>query len=392
MGAENEGRYDKEAVRGAMAWMEFLCGRYHIELSGVRPRKGRCPFHAERTASFTVNAEAGTAHCFGCGWHGDEFAFFAALEGLDLRAQFGEVLKRMAGLCGMGPMPENWKPKERKRIELPPPAQKVIRWPRLLRLSDATCEELAALRGLDAASVRAACDAGLVWGCMVGVLAKPHPGERGRVYGEEAVRAKESRLEELVRSWVVYDGAEKVMQFRRLDGEKWKTYNRETRQKEPAFKSDTLGNSKWPMGANLIGGRRCVALVEGAPDMLAAYRFLRTAGRLQDVAVVEAISASVRLHPDALPFFEGKRVRIFAHMDKEDGKGRRAGWEAAGKWETELTEAGGEVDTWDFSDLRRADGEPVGDLNDAACGDEECLKEMAPAMNFEPSCFDSDAQ
>jgi DNA primase len=33
--------------------------------------KGLCPFHAERTPSFTVNNERGFFHCYGCGAHGD---------------------------------------------------------------------------------------------------------------------------------------------------------------------------------------------------------------------------------------------------------------------------------------------------------------------------------
>ena len=114
--------YDKEAVRGALPWMEVLCQRYNIELSGGRPQRARCPFHAENTASFTVHAAEGYGHCFGCGWHGDEFAFFAELEGLDVKTQFGEVLQRMAGLCGMGPIPDDWKPKEKTRPA--PPAAK----------------------------------------------------------------------------------------------------------------------------------------------------------------------------------------------------------------------------------------------------------------------------
>jgi DNA primase len=33
--------------------------------------KGLCPFHAERTPSFTVNDDRGFFHCYGCGAHGD---------------------------------------------------------------------------------------------------------------------------------------------------------------------------------------------------------------------------------------------------------------------------------------------------------------------------------
>ena len=57
-----------------------------------------------------------------------------------------------------------------------------------------------------------------------------------------------------------------------------------------------------------------------------------------------------------LPFKE-KRVRIFAHLD-------RAGLKAEGRWWRQLKEAGATVDGFDFSELVRSDGQPVGDLND----------------------------
>ncbi|MGI8705020.1 MAG: DUF7146 domain-containing protein [Sphingomicrobium sp.] len=46
---------------------------------------GCCPFHPDRTPSFTVNDAKGFAHCFGCGWHGDAADFVGKLHGVGLR-------------------------------------------------------------------------------------------------------------------------------------------------------------------------------------------------------------------------------------------------------------------------------------------------------------------
>lgn len=61
---------------------------------------GLCPFHQEKTPSFTVSNEKGFYHCFGCGAHGDVFAFVMAKEGLG----FAETVVRLAEQMGM-PLP-----------------------------------------------------------------------------------------------------------------------------------------------------------------------------------------------------------------------------------------------------------------------------------------------
>ena len=45
----------------------------------------RCPFHEDKTPSFSVSEEKGIFHCFGCGAKGDVFYFTMQLEGIGFR-------------------------------------------------------------------------------------------------------------------------------------------------------------------------------------------------------------------------------------------------------------------------------------------------------------------
>ena len=44
---------------------------------------GLCPFHQEKTPSFSVSPDRGTYHCFGCGAGGDAISFVEETEGVD---------------------------------------------------------------------------------------------------------------------------------------------------------------------------------------------------------------------------------------------------------------------------------------------------------------------
>jgi len=57
----------------------------------------RCPFHDEKTPSFTVSAEKQFYHCFGCGAHGNAIGFLMAFERLEFRDAVAE-LATQAGL------------------------------------------------------------------------------------------------------------------------------------------------------------------------------------------------------------------------------------------------------------------------------------------------------
>lgn len=65
-------------------------------------RKGReytglCPFHNEKTPSFTVNEAKGFYHCFGCGAHGDILKFEMEANNLP----FMEALEKLAHKAGL---------------------------------------------------------------------------------------------------------------------------------------------------------------------------------------------------------------------------------------------------------------------------------------------------
>jgi DNA primase len=63
-------------------------GRRHI---------GLCPFHAEKTPSFSVVDDDGFYHCFGCGVHGDAISFIREVDGLE----FMEAVERLAEMAGL---------------------------------------------------------------------------------------------------------------------------------------------------------------------------------------------------------------------------------------------------------------------------------------------------
>ncbi|HCX45697.1 MAG TPA: DNA primase [Ruminococcaceae bacterium] len=63
---------------------------------------GLCPFHNEKTPSFTVYPENGSFYCFGCGVGGDVITFVRRMENLD----YMEAVKQLADRAGMA-LPED---------------------------------------------------------------------------------------------------------------------------------------------------------------------------------------------------------------------------------------------------------------------------------------------
>ncbi len=88
-----------------------LVGQRVKLLRAGREYKACCPFHAEKSASFTVNDAKGFFHCFGCGAHGDAIGFSMRMDNLS----FPEAVEKLAGLAGLN-VPQD-APQDRARQE-----------------------------------------------------------------------------------------------------------------------------------------------------------------------------------------------------------------------------------------------------------------------------------
>ncbi len=73
-----------ERVRDAVDMVDLVGQKTDLRRGGTR-WSGLCPFHDERTPSFSVNAEEKLYYCFGCGEGGDAFKFVQQTEALEFQ-------------------------------------------------------------------------------------------------------------------------------------------------------------------------------------------------------------------------------------------------------------------------------------------------------------------
>lgn len=85
-----------DELRMRVALAEVVGRRTKLVKRG-REHSGLCPFHNEKTPSFTVNEDKGFFHCFGCGAHGDVIGFVMRTENLS----FPEAVERLANEAGL---------------------------------------------------------------------------------------------------------------------------------------------------------------------------------------------------------------------------------------------------------------------------------------------------
>jgi len=144
------------------AWLDELRARTLLS-SVIAPsvkliRAGRefkacCPFHNEKTPSFTVNDEKGFYHCFGCGAHGDVIRFLTDHRGLP----FMDAVKELAAKAGMDvPAPD---PRAKERADRAASLTDVMtscqKWfaEQLQGIGGASAREYLGKRGIDAETI-----------------------------------------------------------------------------------------------------------------------------------------------------------------------------------------------------------------------------------------------
>jgi DNA primase len=85
-----------QQVRDTADIVDFIQQVTPLKLAGTR-YKGLCPFHREKTPSFTVDRAKGLFYCFGCGTGGDVFKFLTLTE----RFTFPEAVEHVAARYGI---------------------------------------------------------------------------------------------------------------------------------------------------------------------------------------------------------------------------------------------------------------------------------------------------
>ncbi len=85
-----------DELRARLALSSIVGRRVRLQRRG-REHLGLCPFHNEKTPSFTVNDDKAFFHCFGCGAHGDAIGFVMRTEGLG----FPDAVERCAQEAGL---------------------------------------------------------------------------------------------------------------------------------------------------------------------------------------------------------------------------------------------------------------------------------------------------
>lgn len=112
---------DIDRVRAATDLVALASERMALKRSGRR-FVGRCPFHDEKTPSFSINPETGLYYCFGCGASGNVFQFLMGLDAMS----FTDAVEALARRSGISITYTDDSPDDRRRRERKPKLEEVL--------------------------------------------------------------------------------------------------------------------------------------------------------------------------------------------------------------------------------------------------------------------------
>src|SRR5450631_4842878 len=87
----------KETLKQQADIVRIIGDYVKLKKAGAQNYSGLCPFHGEKTASFSVHATRQFFHCFGCGLSGDVFSFVQKIENIT----FPEAVRAVAQKLGI---------------------------------------------------------------------------------------------------------------------------------------------------------------------------------------------------------------------------------------------------------------------------------------------------
>ena len=101
---------DIDALRERADIVDVVSGYTRLKKAGGHTQKGLCPFHSEKTPSFTVDSARGLFHCFGCQEGGNVYQFVQKVENLP----FPEAVEWLARRVGFDLRYEEMRPGEKQ--------------------------------------------------------------------------------------------------------------------------------------------------------------------------------------------------------------------------------------------------------------------------------------
>jgi DNA primase len=116
-----------------------------------REYKAPCPFHSEKTPSFTVSSQKGFYHCFGCGAHGTAIGFLMEFD----RLEFPDAVEELAQIAGVAVPRDDQVEKRAPLAPVHDVLQKAAGFYRQALKENSTAVEYLKSRGLDGETVQA---------------------------------------------------------------------------------------------------------------------------------------------------------------------------------------------------------------------------------------------